>query len=278
MNEEFKFAPAVRTNTPMIVGISGASGSGKTYTALELAMGLAGDKGKIAFLDTEGRRALHYADYKEFHFDHCDLRSPYAPRRFLGALQYAETKGYAVIVVDSFSDEYVGEGGLVDLANAEHERMKGNTAAAWARPKAEHKLVTRWLRQSRCHVIFCLRAEEKVKLEKVMRNGREQTVVVPVGWVSVCEKNVPYEMTTSFMLLPDRPGYPHPIKLQEQHKPLFPLDRPITRQTGVALAKWCAGGAAPQPLPPSERVQQVPAGEELFRAYEREGDQHMPPF
>lgn len=249
---EFKFAPAVRLNTPMIIGISGASGSGKTFTALTLAMGLAGPEGKIAFIDTEGRRSLHYADLKGpdgkllFAFDHCDMPAPYSPARFLDALTTAEKAGYAVIVVDSFSDEYVGAGGLVDMADAELARVK-NSAAAWAKPKAQHKLVTRWLRQSRVHVIFCLRAEEKVRLEKVMRDGREQTVVVPIGWVPITEKNVPYEMGTSFMLTPDAPGVPKPIKLQEQHRSFFPLDKPVTRQTGIELAAWCAGGAPATP-------------------------------
>lgn len=252
---EFSFAPAVRENTPMVVALAGPSGSGKTFTALELAMGLAGD-GKIALIDTEGRRGLHYADLKlpsgepRFRFDHCDFRSPYTPARFLDALKAAEGAGYSVIVTDSFSDEYVGEGGLVDMAAAEKVE---NTAAKWAKPKAQHKLVIRWLRQSRCHLIFCIRAEEKVKLEKIFndRKGKEEIVVVPIGWQPVCEKNTMYDMTASFMLHPEDPGAPHPIKLQEQHRPLFPDGQPITRESGERLAAWCAGGAAPQESSPA---------------------------
>jgi hypothetical protein len=254
----FTFEPAIRTQTPMIIGIAGPSGSGKTYTALTLAMGLAGPYGKVAVGDTEGRRALHYADLRGddgepvFRFDHCDIEAPYTPARFLEVMQTAAAAGYAVVVLDSFSDEYVGEGGLVDMADAELKKMRvPNTAAAWAKPKAQHKLVTRWMRQSRCHLIFCLRAEEKVRLEKVVRDGREQTVVVPIGWQPICEKNVPYEMATSFMLTPDAPGVPKPIKIQQQHRHLFPTDRPITRASGQALAEWCAGGmpvkSAPEP-------------------------------
>jgi hypothetical protein len=36
---------------------------------------------------------------------------------------------------------------------------------------------------------------------------------------------------------------PLPIKIQEQHLHLFPTDRPITRESGRALAEWCTGGA-----------------------------------
>jgi hypothetical protein len=113
----------------------------------------------------------------------------------------------------------------------------------------------------------------------VMRNGREQVVVVPIGWVSVCEKNVPYEMTTSFMLTPDKPGYPHPIKIQEQHRALFPLDRPITRQTGIELAKWCAGGApAPMPKNGESARQEREPDYGFVDNFGEKRDPHRPPF
>jgi hypothetical protein len=41
-----------------------------------------------------------------------------------------------------------------------------------------------------------------------------------------------------------RPGVPIPIKLQSQHRPLFPLDKPITRETGRRLAEWARGGSS----------------------------------
>lgn len=262
---DFVFRPAVRENTPLIIGLSGASGSGKTFTALELATGLAGENGRIAVIDTEGRRALLYADLPDasgkprFRFDHWGMNSPYAPQRFLGALKGAEAGGYAVIVVDSFSDEYIGEGGLVDMAAAEKVL---NEAAKWAKPKAQHKLVVRWLRQCRCHVLVLMRAEEKVKLEKVTKDGKEQSVVVPIGWQPICEKNTPYDMTVSFMLTPDAPGVPKPIKLPEQFKAFFPSDRPITRESGRAIGAWAAGATASRP--PA-----VPIVEEVHEAAKR---------
>jgi hypothetical protein len=58
----------------------------------------------------------------------------------------------------------------------------------------------------------------------------------------VCEKNLPYELTASFLLTADAPGVPKPIKLQAQHRALFPLDKPITRESGKQIALWAAGG------------------------------------
>ena len=102
-----------------------------------------------------------------------------------------------------------------------------------------------------------MRAEEKVRLERAMRDGREQTVVVPIGWQSIQEKNFSYDMTTSFLLTPDKPGVPKPIKIQEQHRPFFPLDRPITSETGTLLAEWCAGG---KPVARPRRQPEVSTG------------------
>ena len=42
----------------------------------------------------------------------------------------------------------------------------------------------------------------------------------------------------------DQPGVAKPIKLQAQHRELVPLDKPLTAQTGSALARWATGPTA----------------------------------
>ncbi len=44
----------------------------------------------------------------------------------------------------------------------------------------------------------------------------------------------------------ESPGFPVPIKLQAQHRPLFPLDRAITEDSGKQIAAWAAGGSKPR--------------------------------
>ncbi len=240
------FQPAVRANTSIILAFGGASGSGKTLSALLLAEGLAGEGGKILMIDSEGGRGKHYADDHSFY--HYDWRPPYSPEVLGVLLREAETQGFAVSIVDSMSSEHEDEGGLCDMADAEYAKQKTeskNSAAAWAKPKASHKHhIVRWLRQARIHVIFCLRATEKVRLEKVERNGRQTTVVIPAGWACVAEKNLLYDVTTSLLFTPDRPGYPQPIKLYDKHKRFFPSDKLVSREAGAQLAEWAAGGAA----------------------------------
>lgn len=236
MTDAFEIRPAARVNTPAFIALAGPSGSGKTRSALELATGLAGD-GKILLADTEGNRALHYADL--YAFDHAEFRPPYTPERCAELIDIAEKLGYAVLVVDSGSDEFEGEGGLQEIKEATKDEF-------WARTKARHKhaLINR-IRRARCHVIFCLRCEERVRISKVYndRTGREQTVVETLGWQPICEKRFLYEMQSSFRFDPEHPGCPVPIKLYDIHAQFFPPNQKLTRDAGRALAAWAAGAA-----------------------------------
>lgn len=253
----FTFRPAVRENVGLLIGLSGASGSGKTYTAMRLAKGIAGDK-PFAVIDTEAGRANHYAD--QFRFDHGDLKPPFTPERYTEAIVAADQAGYAAILVDSASHEWAGEGGILDWQEAELDRMAGDDwkkreavkMASWIKPKMAHKKMVQRLLQVRAHLILCFRAEPKIEMVRV--NGKtevreKQSLTGVNGWIPICEKNLPYELTVSLLLMADRPGVQIPIKLQEQHKALFPLDRVIDESSGQRLAEW-AHGATPVPRSP----------------------------
>lgn len=73
------FRPAVRENVPLLLGLAGGTGSGKTWSAMALAKGLAGDA-RFAVIDTENGRATHYAD--DFTFDVTDLTAPFRPETY----------------------------------------------------------------------------------------------------------------------------------------------------------------------------------------------------
>jgi hypothetical protein len=236
----FHFAPAVRDRVSVLVALAGASGSGKTFSALRLAKGMS-PAGKIAFIDTEARRGLHYAD--QFSFLHTDMRAPFRPEIFIEAIRAAENTGAEVVIIDNFSDEYEGEGGICEWAEdieASGTKSPGN----WKIPKGAHKKMMGALLQFRVSVIFCLRADEKIKIAR----ENNKTVVVPMGWMPICEKRFMYNMTMSFTLTPDAPGRPHfdlPHKLQHQHRSMFSDKNPISEETGRALAAWARGDQSP---------------------------------
>jgi hypothetical protein len=252
----FTFRPAARENVPLLIGLSGGTGSGKTYTAMRLAKGIAGDQ-PFAVIDTEASRAKHYADV--FRFDHGDLTPPFTPGRYADAIAAADQAKYPVIVVDSMSHEWAGEGGILDAQEAELRHMAGDDwkkreackMAAWIKPKLAHKQMVQRLLQLRAHVILCFRAEPKIEMVRgtdgKMEIREKQSLTGLHGWIPICEKNLPYELTASFLLMPDRPGVPQPIKLQQQHRDLFPLDQPITEASGERLAAWAKGGAPVTP-------------------------------
>lgn len=262
----FAFKKAMREGVSLLIGLAGESGSGKTYTGMRLAAGISGQK-PFAVIDSEAGRAKHYAD--QFTFDHGDLKPPFRPSSYLEAIKAADTAGYPVILVDSMSHEHAGEGGLLDWHEEELTRMAGDdygkrervNMAAWIKPKAAHKAMVQRLLQVRAHLIICFRAEEKI--EMVREDGKlkivkKQTTTGLDGWVPICEKNLPYELTASFLFRSTRPGVPMPIKLQEQHKAFFPTDKPITEESGKRIAEWAKGSAAPQGSSPSSSP--FPAG------------------
>ena len=259
----FTWRAGVREKIGGLIGVSGPSGSGKTYTALLIAKGLANGTGVIAVIDTEAGRALHYAPRPgeaadpangTFKFMHIDFPPPFTPERYVEAIRYAEGEGATVIVIDSMSHEWSGEGGCSDMQAMEAERMARRsvgtsgrpwesavdamTAPAWAKPKMRHKRMVQKLLQSRAHLIFCLRAEEKIKI--IDRK------VVPQGFMPICEKSWPFEMTCSFMLHPDRPGCPDyslQYKLNRELRAILPDGQLVTEEAGKRLRGWLESGA-----------------------------------
>jgi hypothetical protein len=259
----FEFKPAVRQNIPLLIGIAGPTGSGKTFSAMRLAKGIAGDA-RFCVIDTENGRALHYAD--EFDFDHGLLTAPFTPERYAEAVEAADAAGYPVIVVDSASHEHAGEGGLLDMqedvlqkrAGDDYKRRELLSMASWVEPKKRHKRFVAKLGQLNAHLILCFRAEEKVEMAKeggktVIRPKR--TLAGHVGWIPIAEKNLPFELTTSLVVTPDAPGVPHPIKLEQQHRLVLPLDQPLSEETGAALASWATGAQSEQ----DQRAEQLTA-------------------
>jgi hypothetical protein len=292
------FTDGVRDDTSLIIGIAGPSGSGKTVSALLLALGLAGDE-PIAFIDTEGGRARHYFPtptdtrpqselLKEFLFrvKYMDMRPPFTPRAIWDAINQAVDKvGARVVVIDSASDEWEGVGGLHDMHVAEMARLAKKpydsfadwemhkfNFPAWAVPKAEHKThLMKNLRQVRAHVIFCFRAREVTKpVEIEDQNGRKKMTVQNVGWQPICEQNMLYDLTISFMVTPDAKGVPLMQngefygKLNPPYSQFFQPGKQVSMQTGERLRSWARGESSttkPQPASPPQRQEEQGAGQ-----------------
>jgi len=256
----FELRPAVRENVPLLIGLAGGTGSGKTYSAFKLAKGLSGGQ-RFVVIDTESGRAKAYAD--EFEFDHGELIAPFTPHAYSEAITSIDAlHKYPVIIVDSCSHEYAGDGGILDQqetelremverakksgdTRSEYQLQEANKMRSWIKPKMEHKAFMTRLLQVRSHLILCFRAEPKTEMVKennktVIREKQGLTGLH--GWFPICEKNMPYELTAYFLLMAEKPGVPHPIKLMEKHRQFFPADKPISEDAGAGLGAWAKGG------------------------------------
>lgn len=242
----FEFRPARLEGVGLFIAIAGSSQTGKTYTALRLARGIAGKEGKIAAIDTEGKRMSHYS--QDFAFDVFNMRSPFSPFRFSEAAKGAEDNGYSVLVIDSFSLEWSGLGGVLALFEEHHAKTGNNEKMkdiCWSRAKAPHKFMINDLIQCTMPIIFCLRANEVPKHLAGGVDGR---------WKVEQDKRFLYEWTISLTLHPDTPGMPRydmqdakgkPLwKVQDQHRHLFPEGKLIGEDVGAALQSWRNSGEA----------------------------------
>jgi hypothetical protein len=199
----FKIEEAEREGARLVVGLGGVSGGGKTFTALQLAWGMANfDSKKVGFICTENRRGRLYSDSLVdaqgvvHKFLIGDMTPPFSPARYIEAIQAFVQAGVEVLVIDSVSHEWEGQGGCEDIAHAPGRDGQAPKNPRWNDAKREHKSFMNAMLQSPLHIIACMRAREKVKL--VTRNGK--TDYEPQGVLPIQEKNFTFELTASLML------------------------------------------------------------------------------
>lgn len=250
----FEDKPAVRERVPVLVGLVGPSGGGKTFSALRLATGMQRvSGGEVFFIDTEARRALHYAD--TFRFRHVVFEAPFGPLDYLAAIEHCVKVGARVVIVDSMSHEHEGPGGVLEMHGAEVERLSRGDAnkadkvkmLAWQKPKSERRRLLNRICQLSAHFIFCFRAKEKLKI--VPGKAPE-----PRGWQPIAGEEFVFEMTVNALLLPGANGVPtwqpdekaerQMIKLPEFAREWFTGGRALDEATGEALARWAEGTPA----------------------------------
>lgn len=250
MTRTFDDRIAVRESTPLLVGLIGPSGTGKTYSALRLAEGFQRvNGGETYVVDTEARRSLHYAE--SFKFRHLAFGAPFGPLDYLAAIQHCVAKGAKTIVVDSMSHEHEGPGGVLEMHDVELARMGGQASKsmlAWSKPKRERRALINAILQFNCNFIFCFRAKEKMKIEK----GKDP---VALGFQPIAGEEFVYEMTLKCLLMPGADGFPTwksdmqgekmMIKIPKQFRDLFGSAPQLSEDVGAELAKWAAGTAAP---------------------------------
>ena len=208
------------------IGLSGASGFGKSFSALKMASGMTNDWEKICVIDSECSSSSLYSNLGSFNT--IDINAPFTPEKFCQAIKLAEDSKMDVIIIDSISMEWNGSGGCLDI----HEQL-GGRFQDWGPVKKRHQAFIDAILQSSCHIITTVRRKVEYSLDKDS-NGR--TKVYKLGTKEVTQEGFEYEMDVNFELINEN----HLAKATKDRLNLF-MNRPefvINSSTGKKLIEF----------------------------------------
>jgi len=250
-----QFHKAERKKGKLRLAIAGPAGSGKTYSALLIALGLGG---RIAMIDTERGSGELYDHLGEY--DACTIQPPFEPRKYVETIRAAEDLGYETIIIDSLSHAWVGQGGLLDVHGHIADKT-GNSWSAWRQVTPKHNELVDAMLQSKCHIIATMRS--KMEYAQVEENGKKQ--VKKLGMSPIQRDGMEYEFTVF-------------IDLDQQHTATTTKDRTTlfdgqyfvpTIETGKTLLAWLENNG--QAVPAAVAQEKPLAGRQQESAQENRG-------
>lgn len=207
--------------------LGGSSGSGKTFSALRLATGLAKKCGsEIAAIDTEAGRIRYYAD--EFDFLDKQLTEPFTPEKYIDAINDAVNSGFKVLIIDSISHEW---NYCVDI----HDKMPGNSWTNWSKVTPRHDAFMEKILQAPIHIIATVRGKDEYVLEE--KNGKQTPKKVGLGFKQ--RDGVEYNYTATFNIAQDT----HIAEATKDNTHIFEgRYEVLTEKDGEALYDWANAG------------------------------------
>lgn len=220
---------AERKKAKLRLGISGPSGSGKTWSALEIAKGMGG---KIGMIDTEAGRGELYGN--DFDYDIIRLEAPYSPERYIQAMKEFEKAGYDILIIDSLSHAWVGEGGVLSIVD---KAGTNSFTQGWKVATPKQNALVDALITSKMHIITTLRVKTDYAMDK---NAQGKTVPTKVGLAPVQRDGLEYEFTV-FM---DISNQEHIAHVTKDNTKLF--DQQYVKpspEMGAKLMEWLNTGS-----------------------------------
>ena len=221
-----QFHKAERKKGKLRLAIAGPAGSGKTNSALLIALGLGG---RIAMIDTERGSGELYDHLGEY--DACTVHPPFEPRKYVEVIRAAEDLGYETIIIDSLSHAWIGQGGLLDVHGHIADKT-GNSWSAWRQVTPKHNELVDAMLQSKCHIIATMRS--KMEYTQVEENGKKQ--VKKLGMSPIQRDGMEYEFTVFIDL-----DHHHTATATKDRTTLFDGQYFVpTVETGRTLLAWLA--------------------------------------
>lgn len=219
---------AERKKTKLRIGLGGPAGSGKTYSALLMASGMAPWE-KIAMIDTENGSGELYSHLGPYNV--VTITPPFSPESYIEAIKECEKAGMEVIVIDSITHEWDGQGGCLEIVD-----KLGGKYQDWGKVTPRHKAFIDAILQSQCHIITSVRKKQDYDMVKTP-DGR--TKVEKLGMKEITREGFEYELTLSFELMIN-----HYAKASKDRTGLF-MDKPefiIDSKVGKILNDWANDG------------------------------------
>lgn len=233
---EFIVRKASRSQKKLRINLSASSGSGKTLGALLLAFGMTGDWSKILVVDSERKSSALYVGDTRFNigeFDHIDFQEPYSPERYVNILREFHNN-YDVIIMDSISHEWYGNGGCLEI----HNKL-GGRFQDWGKVTPRHNKFVDTICNANCHVIVTSRRKEAHAMEA---DGQGKQTVVKKGMDQIQRNDFDYELDivleidNSTNLAKPTKNRTDLFKSEEEKEFLISVD------TGKQLLAWCQKG------------------------------------
>lgn len=290
---QWQALPANRKDgVPLIIGLEGPPGGGKTVSSLLLAQGMQDVFGldrPIVVIDTENRSnkyaGVKIGDARPFEFLRVDFQPPFRANRYLEAFQAQIPLKPSAIIIDTMSDEHEGEGGRIEwqaeeldtiLTRQNSNKPNYDPRLDWAgrlargqdayRPSSEarKKMINTIARLKPCPVIMNFRAREKTAQIPTEKNGRVRVTPTNIGYQPIAPADIVHQVDIMALLPLRADGVPQwrsaksteefVLKLPEQFRGMFHDGHAITPGIGAALARWQRGDDLPPPAASDEKI------------------------
>lgn len=175
---------------------------GKSHGALALATALAGEDGRVGVISSEyasTQLLKHRFPHDIVNLAEVDensnlVKGAFAPERYEEAIRLFTSARYDVIVIDSLSHVWEGEGGLLESV-ASTPQGKSNFDDGWGKATPLYKHLINTILSARCHIIITLRGKDAyIHEDYIKSNGQPGKRPKNIGQAPVMRKGFGYEM------------------------------------------------------------------------------------
>lgn len=220
---------AARQKAWLKVAVTGVTGSGKTYSALMLAQGMAK---RPLMIDTENGSGELYSHLMEY--DYIRLAPPFTPAKFVEAIEAAVRNGNDFIIIDSLSHAWRY---VLDYKDGLDSSNPRGSFSNWRKAKKLFDETMTALLQCPAHVCACMR-EKSEYTETVDQRGTK--TMQKTGTQPIAEPDLEYEFAVCWKL--DRA---HQAVATKDRTEIWDVATPFTfsKRTGEQLQAWLDGGA-----------------------------------